>query len=241
MPTPIERKRIINSYNNPYKDNLGDRICSILKTDAEYVCSAFSEVNLRFLIAFTGVMLISLIKVIAYTIEWLGKPSEPKPDIKRIFPLSRNYVNQLNDESDIINVNVEIQSNAGTLEDLYMSDKRIKDNYSKLLNDFRLYLYKNNLELHAEILKTINHHNVSEEDLVTYMHTGEVTRPYSTTHITFGDDINHTLKRIIGNKIKLKENRLTKETYILIYNDELHMIKEELQKIYNEPIKVKFD
>ena len=223
----------ITSSLAPYRSkDLGKEFSDILAEDCEWICSSFEEKDLLFLIAFIVLMSLSLLKAIIFIFEQLQKPVMTYSHLD----LHRNM------QSESI---TGILTRRETIEEVENHDNfcpntKVKTQRANTFNTLRNYLYQHDLTLHIETLKKINH-KISEGELYEMYRTGEITKPLSTTHITFGEELNHLLKEVLGNKIDLRTNKLTQETYIRIFNDDFIPIKEELQKIYNEPIKLKFD
>jgi hypothetical protein len=223
----------ITSSLSPYRSkDLSQEFFEILEEDYEWVCSSLESRGLIFLIAFIVLMSMSLLKAIVHVIEQSQKPVMTYEHLNLNRGMHSESITDILTRREAID---EVENH-----DNLCPNTKVKTQRANTFNALRGYLYQHDLTLHVETIKKINH-RISEEELVEMYRTGEITKPLSTTHITFGEELNHMLKEVLGSHIDLKTNKITQETYIRVLNDDFLSIKEELQKVYNEPIKLKFD
>lgn len=223
----------ITSNLSPYRSqDLGKEFFEILEEDCEWICSSLKERGFIFFIAFIVLMSMSLLKAVVHVITQLHKPVMTYEHLNLHRGMQEETITDILTRREAID---EVQSH----DNLCPNDK-VKSQRAQSINNLRNYLYQHDLTLHVTVLKTINH-RTTDEELVEMYRLGKITKPLSTTHVTFGEDLNVLLKEVLGNSINLSTNRFTKETYIKIINDDFISLKEEIERLYNEKIKLKFD
>lgn len=230
-----------SSFKSP--DIMKD-INDMYEDDAQCVRNSFEDKGLCYTMAMACVMFLSTIKAFMLFSKDASKPkmtSQTYPMVRLDTEMARSLAEEYERDDVHLSPILSIRESHNINKDSYQPNNIIKDRVSTDIILLRDYLYEHDLTLHATTIKTINHRNVSENDLLTYMHTGSITKPYSTSYITFGEEVNRLLKNALNNKIDLRTNRITQESYIVIKNEEFGTIKEELRKLYIEQIKVKFD
>jgi hypothetical protein len=124
--------------------------------------------------------------------------------------------------------------------DRYCPKDKVKNQRADTIIALRNYLYQHDLTLHATLIKKINHRR-TEEELMEMYRTGVLSKPLSTTHVSFGHDVNKLLKEVLGDAIDLRTDRFSQETYIKVLNDDFAPLKTALKNTYNENIKIQFD
>lgn len=122
----------------------------------------------------------------------------------------------------------------------FNTDKRIKSLKTEAMNSLKNYLKSNNLTLIGTVLQ-VTSHNISEEILCECAERGIITTPFSTTKITFNNDLNELLYKILPDFVTLKKKKSSQDTYIIAEDDDYGFLEEKLRKIYQEPIRVIFD
>ena len=223
----------ITSSLSPYRSkDLGKEFIEILEEDCEWVCSSLKERGFIFLIAFIVLMSMSLLKAIIHVFTQLHKPIMTYEHLDLRRGMHEESITDILTRREAVD---EVQ----THDNLCPNDK-VKSQKVQSINNLRKYLYQHDLTLHVTVLKTINH-RATDEELAEMYRLGKITKPLSTTHVTFGEDLNKLLKEVLGNSINLSTNRFTQETYIKIINDDFISLKEEIEGLYNEKIKLKFD
>lgn len=223
----------ITSNLAPYRSkNIGKEFSEILAEDYEWVRSSIEDRGIIFFLATISVMTLSLFKAISHVITQMQKPVMEYNHLKLHRGMESESITQILTRRECID---EVKNH-----DNLCPNNKVKTEKVEKLNTLRNYLYQHDLTLHATVLKTINH-KLTDDELIEMYRLGEITKPLTTTHITFGDNLNRLLKDTLGNTIDLKTNRVTKETYLRIFNDDYMPIKEGLQNLYNEKVKLKFD
>ena len=223
----------ITSSLSPYRSkDLSQEFFEILEEDYEWICSSLKERGLIFLIAFITLMSLSVLKAVVHVIEQSQKPVMTYEHLNLRRGLHEESITSLLSRRESID---EVEN-----RDNLCPNPVIKNQRANTLNTLRNYLYQHDLTLHVETIKKINH-KITEDELTEMYRVGEITKPLSTTHITFGENLNHLLKEVLGDSIDLRTNRITQETYIVILNEDFLTIKNKLQEVYNEPVKLKFD
>ena len=223
----------ITNNLSPYRNkDLGKEFFEILEEDCEKVCSSLKERGLLFIIAFITIMSLSILKAVIHIITQLQKPVMTYPHLSLYRGMKKESITGILVRREAI---PEIE----THDNMCPNDTTKVHRFDKI-DTLRRYLYENNLTLHAKVIKTINH-RVSEEELAEMYRKGQITKPLSTTYITFGNELNALLKEVLGNVVDLRKDRFSDETHIIIPNDDYFPLKESLRNLYNEKIQIKFD
>ena len=224
----------ITSALSPYRSkNLGKEFTEILEEDCEWICNSIKERGFIFLIAFIVLMSMSVLKAILHIFSQLRKPVMTYEHLK----LHRNMSDE--EVTDILIRRESVSSEIQTHDNLCPNNK-VKAHRAETINALRNYLYQHNLTLHATVLKKINHRR-TEDELVEMYRTGQITKPLSTTYVTFGNEINTLLKEVFEDFIDLRKDRFSNDTRIIILNDDYYPLKEKLKNLYNEDVLIKFD
>jgi len=216
---------------SPYRDDILEGSFKIIEEDMKWVTRSLADKGAVILVAYPIFFVLALLKAIVYIIEQLQKPVK-----KGGFDYMKIHRGMTVEDMQI---SVLLKSRK-PLTDQYCQNQEKKAEKAEKINNFRKYLYSNNLCLRGKLIKNINH-NVSDEVMKTYLHTGEIIKPYITSHITFGDDINREIKNLLGSRISLRTDRFSKETYLSIPNLEFSIIEKGLGEIFYETITVKLD
>lgn len=221
----------ITSSLSPYRGNLWEESMEILEEDSKWVCDSLKGRGLTFLIAYLCIMSLSLLKVICFLITQSQKPVMTYDHLELHRGMREESITSILARREAV-------PECANHDSIYPDE--IKNQRYDKIHSLRTYLYQHDFTLHVEILKTIKHKRTDEELMEMYR-TGELSKPLSTTHITFGDNLNQLLNDVLEEGIDLRKNRLTQETYIVIYNDDFLPLKEKLSDFYNENVKLKFD
>lgn len=223
----------ITSSLSPYRSkDLGKEFVEILEEDYEWICHSLKERGFIFFVAVITLMSMSLLKAIVHVISQMQKPIMTYNHLNLHRGMQEESITHILTRRESID---EVQNYDNLCPNSTIKNKRV-ENISALRN----YLYQHDLTLHITVLKTIKH-RLTDEELAEMYRTGEITKPLSTTKITFGEDLNKLLKEVLGNAIDLRTNKFTKETYIQVLNDDFLPIKHSLENMYNEQIKLRFD
>ena len=223
----------ITSSLSPYRSkDLGKEFVEILEEDYEWICHSLKERGFIFFVAVITLMSMSLLKAIVHVISQMQKPIMTYNHLDLHRGMQEESITHILTRRESID---EVQNHDNLCPNSTIKNKRV-ENISALRN----YLYQHDLTLRITVLKTIKH-KLTDEELAEMYRTGEITKPLSTTKITFGEDLNKLLKEVLGNAIDLRTNKFTKETYIQVLNDDFLPIKHSLENMYNEQIKLKFD
>lgn len=222
----------ISSSLSPYRGDTGKEFSEILSEDYKWICSSLESRGFIFFIALITLMSMSLLKAIVHVFTQSQKPKMTYSHLSLARSLQSESITSLLTTREAID---EVQNH----DNLCPQDS-VKTVRANTFNTLRNYLYQHDLTLHANTIKHINH-KISEEELSEMYRLGKITKPLSTTHITFGEDLNNLLKEVLEDTIDLKVNKLTQETYIKVLNDDFLPIQQKLQDIYNERIRLEFD
>ena len=222
----------ITSNYTPYRSkNLWKEFLQILKDDYAWICNSLEGRGLMFAIAVVSLMSMSFIKAIVTIAEQVKKPL-----------VTYDHLNLHRGMRD--DTLTSILSHRERVEDIQNHDNFYSDEEKEqrvnAIASLRSYLYQHKFTLYVTTLKKINH-RVSEEDLMQMYRTGEISKPISTTRVTFGDDLNRLLKEVLGDTINLKVDKITGETYVQITNDDFFPLRNSIEDLYNEKLTLKFD
>ena len=218
------------SMFSPYRGNIKKEVIEILSEDFDYVWESFKIKDLFFLIALLSVMGLSVLKALNHAIESMQKP---KATYKHL-SLSRNL------QADSMEGRLAVRESIDEISnhDTYSNDKS-KDEKANYINTLRNQLYLDNLTLHAKTLETINY-SCSKEEMYEMFRLGKITKTLSTSKITFGNDLNKLIKKVLDTEIDLKIGE-NSHTYFEISNNDCTFIEKALSNIYNEKVIVQFD
>lgn len=216
----------ISSSLSPYRSGeLDEEIGEILHDDHEMVLREIQSRGLLFLIAYIMIMGTSLVKVLFHIIDYYSKPERPPVKI------TREHV----DRSTNLTYLYEMKE-AGNYNKNKLKTKNHEARVSATTK-LRSYLYSHNLELRGYILKEVNH-KVDDHAFINSIISGEEMAKFTTTYITFGEEIDKWLYEILPTKPK---KRTVQGTSCLAFENDYGFMTEELRQLYQEPIKVKFD
>ena len=216
------------------KDDIALYTGATLLGDFEWVLKkSDNKLSAKSLLTYICYIPLSLLKIVCFMFKQLFKPwntsEQSIPDVKTE-TLNKRQFNKI--ESAKV-------SNEQPMRDSYFVDYLIKSKRACTLNSLREYLYQNDLKLKGKIIKRINH-RISNEDLLNALEDESLPLEFSTTKITFGNDLNNLLNEIFPEMITLKEDS-DKETYITFKNDDYGFLKEKLERLYMEHLIVTFD
>lgn len=227
-----DKMSYITSNLSPYRGDTSKEFFEILSDDYEWLCSSLKERGFIFFIAFITIMSLSLLKAIAHVIIQSQKPKMTYKHLELHRGIRHESITDILTRREAID---EVKNH----DNLCPNDK-VKTQRANTIIALRNYLYQHNLTLHAHFIKRVNH-KVTDEELLEMYRRAELFKPLSTTHVTFGEEVNKLLKEVLKNKISLGTNRFTKETYIRVNDDDYEPLKKELFNLYNENIKILFD
>lgn len=220
------------SMLSPYRGDTTKEVMEVLSEDHDMICSSLEDRGLLFGIAYITIMSLSILKAIVHVFTQLQKPKATYDHLSIVRGMR-------NDNLTSTLIRREAIEEVKNHDNVCPNDKK-KEQRANTIIALRNYLYQHDLTIHIKTIKKINH-KVSEDELLEMYRLGEITKPLTTTHITCGDNLNSLLKEVLEDTIDLKINKLTKETYIKVTNDDFLPIKQRLEEIYNESIKLKFD
>ena len=223
------------SMLSPYKDEkIGKTISEMVARDIDDYCSVMETRGLWFA---TGLVCITSLSLLKGGVVFFKNLSKKKFNPRNITVNKEN----VNNKNAIYSHTIEIREKHDSLDDKYCTNRIAKEQKAKALNALRLHLYMNNLKLKGTILKVIQH-KLSEFDLLECARTGNITKPFSTTQITFGNEVNSLLAQIFPSYVMIKNKKFTKDTYITVEADDYGFLQEKLIRIYQEEgIRVIFD
>ena len=215
----------ITSTLSPYRGDLDEEIGEILQEDHEMVCKGIESRGLIFLIAYIMIMFLSVVKVIFHIFDHYSKPERPRPHITR---------EQVMRATDLTPMYEIMEAGHHNRPQYKTKNQNARVNATIKL---RTYLYSNNLELKGYILKEVNH-KVDDHAFISSIISGEEMAKFTTTYITFGEEIDKWLYEVLPTKPK---KRTVQGMSCLAFENDYGFMIQELRQIYQEPIKVKFD
>ena len=219
--------------------HLAQELHTIFKEDMEY---SYNELKgsgvIPMLIGMPLATLLSCGKLIVHTVKYTQKPSSDFDPC----PLNRELVEHAHSEAivDHYSAILTLREADDRNVDQYSPNKGGKDKKAENIIKLRDYLYKSNFKLNGTILKVINH-KLTREKLEKILMGGDIGNKLTTTHITFGNELNTVIKEVLPDKVQLKRKRSTGETYLIAENDDYGFLQEHLRNMYQEPIRVTFD
>ena len=217
--------------------NLGEELVDIFESDISLTCEMIEGRGLIFFVALFCVLCISILKVFhclwTYFFDSYTTLGE--------YTLSRIQ----NEESRYQMTEKDMTSHLITIEqeNKFKPNQKSKQEVKKLeaLSFLRSYLFNRNFILHAQIVKSIEH-NVSEEILKEYLHTGKIIKPYQTEYVNFGEKVNNSLKDALGKEISLRKIKDCPYPCVAIFNGEIERITKKLEDLFfGNTVKVVFD
>ena len=200
----------------------------ILETDWNKITSTLESRGLWFMLAVVILMSISLAKVVVNAISChkFKQYYKIKLEPSEISP----YEPQDSQEAKMF-VNESLQPHAHPTA----KNEKIALSYQIVRN----YLLQNDMTLNAHVIKSVRH-NVSDDIVLEYMHTGAILKPYLTEYLDFDGNLRKPLLDVLKNKITSK--KINGTPYLVVLNGEIEAIENELKSIFlNDNIKVKFD
>ena len=213
------------------KDDIPLYTGATLLGDYEYIMRKFdNKVSLVSVLAYACNLPLSLTKIMCFIAKQLRKPSTNCGYVEPEF--DTNVTNESED-------NLEEESDS-LFNDIYCLDNMIKSQKANNLIELRKYLYEHDFKLQGSIIKRTEH-RVSDEDLLRSVEDKNFMPKFSTTQITFGNDLNKILSMALPNIITLKKRTMSEETYVIFKDDDYGFLEETLKRIYLEPVKVVID
>lgn len=228
------------SFSPVRSGNLAKELDTIFTEDMEYAYRSLKDSGVVImLIGLTLVAILSGLKLIVHSINYAKKPTSNVDVLK----LDRNSIRVAENEEgeEITNPIITLREACDRNVDYYQPDKRIKSQKAESINALRMYLYKNSLELQGYILKTINHKMSDEELIKLVVSREEIGNSFTTTQITFGNELNKLVEEVMPDRVKLKKRRMSDETYLITENDDFGFLQQHLRNMFQEPITIKFD
>lgn len=212
------------------KDDIPLYTGATLLGDYEYIMSKFNNrVSLVSVLAYVCNLPLSLAKIMCFIPKQLMKPNT-----------NCGYVEPESSISEVNEPENDLEESDDLFHDIYCLDNMIKSQKANNLIELRKYLYTNDFKLHGNIIKRIEH-RVSDEDMLRSVEDKNFMPKFSTTQITFGNDLNKILSMALPNIITLKKRTISDETYVLFKDDDYGFLEETLKRVYLEPIKVIID
>lgn len=209
----------------PYQGNIDKMVGEVLYEDHKLVCDYTDSRGLAFLIAYIGVMFLSILKVIYLIFDNCKKPKRPLPKI------TRQNVDRATDLSPLY----EMKEARNCNNPQYKTKNHA--NRTQAIIKLRDYLYKHNMTLRGYILKEVNH-RVSDHDFISSIISGDEMAKFTTTYITFDGDIDEMLFNILPTKPRKSK---VQGMPCLAFENDYGFMTEELRQLYQEPVKVVFD
>ena len=225
------------SFSPVRSGNLAKELDTIFCEDMEYAYRSLKDSGIIImLIGLTLVAILSGLKLIVHTVNYMKKPVGKV----EVLELDRRAFAHPTEEEGI-NPIITLREATDKNVDHYQPDKRIKSAKAEYINSLRIYLYQHNLQLQGYILKTINH-RMSDEDLMKLVISGkDIGNSLTTTHITFGENLNKLIKEALPERVKLRKKKSSNETYLIAENDDFGFLQQHLRNLYQEPVTIKFD
>lgn len=96
----------------------------------------------------------------------------------------------------------------------------------------RKALYSNNFTLDGTIIDT-KFYKLSDTELLEAAQEGSLNKPFMVQYISFGDEINKSLKLMLGDKIKLSNRKKNCSSCIIIENGDTSILSNEINEIFS--------
>lgn len=115
--------------------------------------------------------------------------------------------------------------------------KKISEREAKLSAiSYLTAIFEKNVRLEGTILRTV-HHRVSDKDLLESAQTGTFKSKFLSTKVTFGNDINASLK-VLFPLLRVRKVRGSNTTFIDFENDEAFELEQKLRNTFMKPITI---
>lgn len=127
-------------------------------------------------------------------------------------------------------------------EELYSKKQnkaiKIKEEKQNAINLVQDALASNNDILTGNIIST-QFPKISEEELLTYVNTGKVEKPFMVQRVTFGNNLNKALKILFSGSMKHRKIRGEENTYLVFDTESVLDLEKRLQDLLmNESIRI---
>ena len=132
-------------------------------------------------------------------------------------------------------INNGVYYNAGVMEKRTVSIKEAKQ---EALNTLRTQLAQNNNVLTGIIIST-KFPKISEEELVSYVNTGEHSKPFMVQRITFGNELNKAIKILFNSSVKHRKIKNENNTYLVFEDETVIDLEKRMQDLFMTDIKIK--
>jgi len=96
----------------------------------------------------------------------------------------------------------------------------------------RKALYSNNFTLNGTIIDT-KFYKLSDTELLEAVQEGNLEKPFMVQYISFGDEINKSLKLMLGDKIKLSSRKKGCSSCVVIENGDTSILSNEINEIFS--------
>ena len=96
--------------------------------------------------------------------------------------------------------------------------------------------FNKNLRLGGIILRT-THHRLSDTALLEGAETGVIKEKYLTQRVTFGNEMNATLKTVFPS-LKLRNLKGSTDTYFIFENDGVFELERKLRETFMQPVTI---
>jgi len=151
-------------------------------------------------------------------------------DYKQYTNLWKPKKRKLTNTNIITNINLEKRKKGNTVLPTtdYFNEER--ENYSNAVNVIRKVLFKTNFVLNGVVVNT-KFRKIPDDELLQYSATEELSSPYLTQEVSFGDEINNSLKVLLKGKVKFTTKRKVKKTYLIVEDGNLNDIETEIGKL----------
>lgn len=114
----------------------------------------------------------------------------------------------------------------------------IKETKQEALNVLRDQLLQHNNILTGTIIST-KFPKISDEELVSYVNTGEHSKPFMVQRITFGNEINKAIKILFNSSVKHRKIKNENSTYLVFEDETVVDLEKRMQDLFMTDVKIK--
>ena len=80
---------------------------------------------------------------------------------------------------------------------------------------------------------------ISEEELVSYVNTGEHSKPFMIQRITFGNELNKAIKILFNSSVKHRKIKNENNTYLVFEDETVIDLEKRMQDLFMTDVKIK--
>lgn len=224
-----------------YRKAVGDRDLGaenwdIVERNFDMLFKRMQSRGFWFLVGLIGMTGFSIIEVIINTLQYHAMKPYKVMELREtnISDILRSKPDNIVETLETVNWTNEVATDSVT-------KKAHINKTANSLAELRDYLYSHDMTLTAKVVKSVRH-NVHDDVVLEYMHSGKILKPYLTEYLDFGKEVNKALQDVIGNVITFKKSKVLPYPCVVMLNGEIEKIENELRKVLcSSEIRIKFD